>query len=83
LVDQFGNDREKQIQELYLRALARPPTGQEIKLATSEIDALTRQWMTHLKNEKNDAPIKSTAEWKALSDFCQTMLSSAEFLYVD
>jgi hypothetical protein len=83
LVDQFGNDREKQIQALYLRALSRPPTGQEVKLATSEIDALTRQWMTHLKNEKNDAPIKSTAEWKALSDFCQIMLSSAEFLYVD
>ena len=83
LVDQFGNDREKQIQALYLRVLSRPPTGQEIKLATTEIDALTKHWVTHLENEKNDAPIKSTAEWKALSDFCQTMLSSAEFLYID
>jgi mono/diheme cytochrome c family protein len=83
LVDQFRNDREKQIQALYVRALSRPPTGQEIKLATSEIDALTEQWMAHLENEKSDAPIKSTAEWKALSNFCQTMLSSAEFLYID
>src|SRR4030095_3534796 len=83
LIDEFGNDRERQIQALYLRALSRPPTGQEIKLATSEIDGLTKQWMTHLENEKNDAPIKSTAEWKARSDFCQAMLSSAEFLYID
>ena len=83
LVDEFGNDREKQIQALYLRVLSRPPTGQEIKLAISEIDVLTKQWVTHLENEKNDAPIKSTAEWKALSDFCQAMLSSAEFLYID
>jgi hypothetical protein len=49
----------------------------------SEIDALAKHWRAHLKNEKNEAPIKSTAEWKALSGFCQAMLSSAEFLYID
>jgi Protein of unknown function (DUF1553) len=83
LVDEFGNDRKKQIQALYLRVLSRPPTDQEINLAATEIDALTRQWMTHLDSERNDAPRKSTAEWKALSGFCQAMLSSAEFLYID
>jgi hypothetical protein len=83
LVDEFGNDREKQMQALYLRALSRPPTEQEIRLATNEIDALTKRWRVHLENEKNDAPVQSTAEWKALSGFCQAMLSSAEFLYID
>jgi hypothetical protein len=39
--------------------------------------------MAHLENQKSDAPIKSMAEWKALSGFCQAMLSSAEFLYID
>jgi len=83
LIDEFGNDRERQIQALYLRVLSRAPTAQEIKLATSEIDAFIRRWVAHLENEKNEAPIKSTAEWKALSGFCQAMLSSAEFLYID
>ena len=83
LIDEFGNDREKQIQALYLRALSRDPTAREIALAKKEIDGLTRHWMAHLENEKDDAPTQSTAEWKALSGFCQAMLSSAEFLYID
>ena len=83
LIDEFGNETKKQIQALYLRALSRPPTEQEIALAKSEIDGLTRHWTAHLENEKNDAPIKAMAEWKALSGFCQAMLSSAEFLYID
>ena len=83
LIDEFGNDREKQIRALYLRALSRPPTAKETLQATSEIDALTKQWMAHLAQEKSDAPVMSTAEWRALADFCKAMLSSAEFLYVD
>lgn len=83
LIDEFGNDREKQIRALYLRALSRLATPQEIQQATADIDALTKQWMAHLAQEKSDAPVKSTAEWRALSDFCKAMLSSAEFLYVD
>ena len=83
LIDEFGNDQEKQIQMLYLRVLSRPPTEQETNLAKSGIDELTKHWMAHLENEKNDAPIKSTAQWRALSDFCHAMLSSAEFLYID
>jgi len=83
LIDEFGNDREKQIRALYLRALSRPPTPQETQQATGEIETLTKHWTTHLEQEKTDAPVKPTAEWRALSDFCKAMLSSAEFLYVD
>ncbi|PYV88068.1 MAG: hypothetical protein DMG05_16185 [Acidobacteria bacterium] len=83
LIDEFGNDQEKQIQMLYLRVLSRPPTEQETNLAKSGIDELTKHWMAHLENEKNDAPIKSAAQWRALSDFCHALLSSAEFLYID
>ena len=83
LIDEFGSDREKQIRALYLRALSRPPTPQETQQATGGIDALTKHWTAHLAQEKSDAPVRSTAEWRALSDFCKAMLSSAEFLYVD
>jgi uncharacterized protein DUF1553/uncharacterized protein DUF1549/cytochrome c len=83
LIDEFGNDREKQIRALYLRVLSRPPTPQETQQATGEINTLTKEWMALLAQEKSDAPVKSTAEWRALADFCKAMLSSAEFLYVD
>jgi mono/diheme cytochrome c family protein len=83
LIDEFGADREKQIRALYLRALSRPPTPQEIRQATGEIESLAKQWTGHLVEEKSGAPVKFTAEWRALSDFCQAMLSSAAFLYVD
>ena len=83
LIDEFGNDRERQIRALYLRAVSRPATTQEILQATAEIDALTKHWIAHLADQRSDAPFRSTAEWKALADFCKAMLSSAEFLYVD
>ena len=83
LIDEFGNDREKQIRALYLRVLSRPPTPQEVQQAAGEINELTKEWMALLAQEKSDAPVKSTAEWRALADYCKAMLSSAEFLYVD
>jgi hypothetical protein len=83
LIDEFGSDREKQIRALYLRAVSRPPTPQETQQATSDINELTKEWIALLAQERSDAPAKSTAEWRALADFCKAMLSSAEFLYVD
>jgi hypothetical protein len=83
LIDEFGSDREKHIRALYLRALSRPPSSQETQRAEGDIDVLTKHWIAHLVKEKSDAPVKTTAEWRALSDFCKAMLSSAEFLYVD
>ena len=83
LIDEFGSDREKQIRALYLRAVSRPPTPQETQQATGDINELTKEWIALLAQEKSDAPAKSTAEWRALADFCKAMLSSAEFLYVD
>jgi hypothetical protein len=83
LIDEFGNDREKQIRAFYLRALSRPPTPQETQRAKGDIEVLTKQSMEHLAKEKIDAPLKWTAGWMAFADFCKAMLSSAEFLYVD
>jgi hypothetical protein len=83
LIDEFGSDREKQIYTLYLRAVSRPPTAKETLRAAGQLDTLTKHWTAHLAQEKSDAPLKSTAEWRALADFCKAMLSSAEFLYVD
>lgn len=83
LIDEFGDDKKKLLQSLYLRTLSRPPSEKELGLAVSEIDTLEQRWAAHLEKERNEAPIRSTAQWRALADFCHAMLSSAEFLYVD
>jgi len=83
MIDEFGRDQEKQIQNLYLRVLSRYPTEQEIKTGLTAIAKLTRHWIEYLEDEKNEAPRLATARWRAMADFCHSMLSSAEFLYVD
>jgi hypothetical protein len=39
--------------------------------------------MTHLEVANEEAPMTYSARWKALGDLCQTILTSAEFAYVD
>ncbi len=83
LIDEFGEDRARQIESLYLRALSRRAAAEEIELAGNQIAQLMEHWRAHLEKEKYEAPKAPTAQWRALADFCQAVLSSGEFLYVD
>jgi len=83
LIDEFGARQEKQIEEIYVRAFARRPTAEETRLAIRDLAELSRQWYTHLGDEKFDAPRAASAEWAALADFCQAILGSPEFSYID
>lgn len=83
LIDEFGEDARKQIQQAYVRAYSRPPTDAEAQTALDGITALQKQWLVHLEQEIPETPKLYTARWRALADFCRTLLSSAEFLYVD
>lgn len=83
LIDQFGEDQAGQISNLYLRALSRYPTQQEVDAARVTIAELTEHWKGHLENEKHEAPKLQTARWRALADYCHAILSSPEFLYID
>jgi len=83
LIDAFAEDRDKQIEGLYLRALSRRPTPEEIKVAREGLIELEKQWGPHLENTKHEAPKVPTARWFALAGLCQSVLSSADFLYID
>jgi mono/diheme cytochrome c family protein len=83
LIDEFGARQEKQIEEIYVRAFARRPTAKETRLAIRDLAELSRQWYAHLGDEKFDAPRAASAEWAALADFCQAILGSPEFSYID
>ena len=83
LIDKFGTNQEKQIEQIYLLAYARPPTSEETRLAIRDLAELSKQWDLHLENEKSDAPRAAAARWAALTDFCQATLGSPEFAYID
>jgi len=83
LIDQFGDNREKQIEEIYLRIFARRPTVEENRRALERLADLTNRWNTDLESRKQDAPRAFTATWSALASLCHAMLSSAGFMYID
>ena len=83
LIDEFPDDREKQIQQLYLQTLTRLPTADEVDAGLATIGDLSGKWRSHLENENHDAPRGYTARWSALGSLAHALLISAEFLYVD
>lgn len=83
LIDEFGEDSQKQVEQIYVRVLSRRPTPKETEVALEGLQTLAKQWLTHLEVVKEEAPKTYTARWRALGDLCQTMLISAEFSYVD
>ncbi len=83
VIDAVGEDPSRQIERVYLLALARPPTGEESATAEEALHRLTREWKRHLEVEVPAEPVASKAEWLALASLCHTFLNSAEFLYVN
>ena len=83
LLDDSPADPSRQIEQLYLRALGRRPFDEETGAALGDLAKLRSYWEAHLRKEKEDAPVASTATWYALADLCQAVLSSAEFVYID
>jgi hypothetical protein len=83
LIDQYGEDAREQVDQAYWRSYSRRPTSSELETASNALIKLKDQWLGHLEQEKPETPKLYTARWRALADLCRTLLSSAEFLYVD
>ena len=83
LIDGSPSDAAKQVSQAYLQTLGRPATPVEIKQALADIDRLASLWQDHLRKQKDDAPRAAEARWFALADLCHSLLSSAEFSYID
>ena len=83
LIDAFPEQPEKQVEELYIKALSRLPTLAEERMALDSLADLAEKWVGYLETQRDEAPRRSTAEWSALSSLSHAILSSAEFSYID
>ncbi len=83
LIDEFSDDSEKQVLQLYVRTLSRLPTEEEKVVALESLSTLYREWEGHWQIENDAAPRQLTARWSSLSSLCHALLSSAEFVYIN
>ena len=81
-----GDDRYKQVEQVYQDALSRNPTSEEIQLALEALSQLTAEWEARYaasatKPAKGEEP--PSPQSQALANFCHVIMNSAEFLFVD
>jgi Protein of unknown function (DUF1553)/Protein of unknown function (DUF1549)/Planctomycete cytochrome C len=83
VIDTVGEEPDKQIKQIYLAALSRQPTAEEMKLGQEALAALTRYWTEHLQSEVPAEPRSTKARWLAVAAYCHIILNSPEFVYID
>ena len=83
LMDEYPNDRIRQIEQLYLRLYSRPPKPEEPSAVEQTLAALQKHWAAQLDERKGSAPRALTARWRALGSVAHAMLNSNEFIYID
>jgi hypothetical protein len=69
-----GPDLAAQVKRVYLIALSRPPTADELTLGIETLPKLAERWTKSAGNDAAD---------RALATYCHALMNSAGFLYVD
>lgn len=83
IIDAAGSDPEKQVREVFLRALSRPPSHFETGESLAALENLRSHWPERLASDRREAPIEATARWLALANLCHAVLNSAGFAFID
>ena len=83
VIDTVGRDPEAQVERVYLAALGRPPSADELDWSRSTLAKMTDEWKGQLDQDYSPEPREGRAQWLALATFCHTIFNTAEFLYVD
>lgn len=83
VIDESEGDRAKIVENVYLRAYARYPKPEEVKLGTAAIADFRKGWPVKLEDTNTAAPRAATAEWMAVANYCHAILNSAEFSFID
>ncbi|MBM79537.1 MAG: hypothetical protein CMJ78_02950 [Planctomycetaceae bacterium] len=79
VIAEAGNDQAAQIRHAWRLAFAAEPEAEELEEAT----AYLKEQTADLTERQKDKKPKTTASEQALASFCQALLSSNRFLYVD
>ena len=83
IIDAAGSDPEKQVREVFLRALSRPPSHFETGESLAALEDLRSHWPERLASDRREAPIEATSRWLALANLCHAVLNSAGFAFID
>ncbi len=83
IIDDTGEDQQSQVEQVYLRALSRPPSAGELREGLAAMAEFGKLWPARLEQDGETAPRGGTARWLALTNFCHAILNSSEFVYVD
>jgi hypothetical protein len=83
VIDEVGENPQKQVEQVYLRALSRPPAEFEMRESLGTVAELTRHWPPRLERDRVETPKQATANWLALAGLCHTILNSADFMFID
>ena len=78
LIDEDGSDEEVLIGRAFILAVGRGPTDSERTASTEFLTAQQRQ-----RQDRDTDSSADDVQREALTDFCQTLFSLNEFLYVD
>ena len=80
-----GDSPDKQVTQIYVTALGRPPTATEAATCLASLATISEQWAKLLVESGAEAgpATAQKAERKALTTVCHTILNSAMFLYID
>lgn len=84
---EVGNQSADQVKLAWQLAYSRPPTDEQLQAAVAFIDELTTHFQETSEQEAKAAEKKTSDQpvpaLRALTSFCQALLSSNRFLYVD
>ena len=83
VMDEAGDDRNKQIENVYLRTYSRPPTVAELTIGKQAIAQFAREWPARLATDNAETSHAASAQWLALANYCHALLNSAEFSFID
>jgi mono/diheme cytochrome c family protein len=78
---QAGADPRKQVDRVYLLALGRYPSDEELHLGLDSVCRLARLWAE--QRTGSGQPDPDSVALKALTAYCHAIMNSAGFLYVD
>lgn len=79
VLDATGKSVSEQIRRVYLEALSRPPSSEELEIGEAAVLDLRQHWSNYFEQQG----VSENSILEALATYCHTILNSPEFLYVD